>query len=168
MTVEELQQQLAESQAKEKLLQEQLEAAKSTNNDSASLIKRLAEVEEKAKVQAEENKKIKLDLAKENIIKEFPHSASFRDHLVGANEDEIKAKAKVFHETVAKAREDATKEKEAEIKRAWGNIPQGGVPGMMRTDELDADLEKNKKEGNTHGMLRNKFTRMFTKMAEAK
>jgi hypothetical protein len=113
---------------------------------------------------AEENKKIKLDLCKADAIKEFPLSAGFNDELIGNTPEEIKAKAKKFHDTIATATAAGVKMKEDELKNAWGSLPRGSLPGILSQSDMDAQYEDAKKKGDIAAMLKNKFTRLVGKM----
>jgi len=115
----------------------------------------------------EENKKTKLDLSKADAIKEFPLAAKFNDELTGSTPEEIKAKAKKFHDTVVSVSAESVKMKEEEIKKAWGEIPKGSIPGFLKQEDLDAQYEEDKKKGNIKGMLANKFMRLAQKMRPA-
>ena len=144
-TPEELQAELAAQKEVNAKLLADIEAAK-TNNPAEALNAKIADLEKKAAEHAAESQKMRITVAKQDAVKEFPLAAGFYEQLHGGNAEEIKTNAKLFHENVVKANEVAVKLKEAEILTAWGRVTSGGTPGILRQEDLDAQMEKAKGE----------------------
>jgi len=147
-TPEELQAELAAQKEANAKLQADIEAAKASNPTDA-LNAKIASLEKQAADAAAESAKMRINIAKQDAVKEYPLAAGFYEQLHGDNPEKIKETAKVFHENVVKANEAALKAKENENMAAWGQINPGGPPGVMRQEDLDAKMEEAKKEPDT-------------------
>lgn len=153
-TPEELEKELAELKAKNAELEKNVENYKANAGGDESLKKRLEELEASNKSHSEENKKIKIENAKAKAISKYPFSAPFITAIVTDSPDEIEVKAKEFHEASQAQRDQAIKDKEAELASRWGQIPNGSVPGFMRVEDIDAEYKKSKDANDPQGMLK--------------
>ena len=158
-TPEELEKELAALQQQNAELTKNVENYKANAGGDEALKKRLEELEASNKTQAEENKKMKLTTAKANAISKYPFAAPFMGAIVADTVEEIEARAKEFHEASTAQRDQAIKEKETELAARWGQLPNGSVPGVMRTEEIEAEYTKSKASNDPMGMLKAIWTK---------
>lgn len=169
---EELQKQLEETKARlaameadNTKLNEVIKANATKPSGNVDVMNKLAELQKQNEAMQAENMAMKINHVKMEAVKEFPLAAGLIDEIVASDPAAIKDKAKSFHEKIAAANEAAVKAKEAEIAAAWGSIHSGSVPGVLRTEDLDADYQKARETKDYVGMMKTKVIRLAQKMA---
>ena len=166
--LEELQAKLAAAEADNSKLNDVIKSNANVRTGTApnpEIMTKLAELQKQNEAIQAENMTMKINHVKMEAVKEFPLAASFLDEITANDPDIIKEKAKKFHEAIATANETAVKEKEAQLAAAWGSIHAGSVPGILRTEDLDADYAKAKADKNFVGMMKTKVIRLAQKMS---
>lgn len=162
-TVEELQAQL------DKLTAEKSELEKRANGvpDIDDVVKRTTELEAKFKAAEEENRSLKINLTKKEILQQYPAISSFETMLTGNTPDELKKSAEDMNKRVTEFQKQAEEKAKADIAKAWGSIPGGAPAGMLRMEELDAKEKEARDKKDWLTILKIKGARLTQKNAAA-
>ena len=130
-----------EANAKVTELAAQIEATKSSGNTIESMQAKMVAMEKTNADNLAENNRMKIESAQGSAVAKYPNAAGMPG-LIGANEAEIEANAKLIHDNIANKTEAVVKAKEVEMQTAWGKIPQGSVPTLLKQDDLDAEKDR--------------------------